>query len=427
MFRNFFQKQWQITPFWRLVNFRNLRPDAEQGGDAEEAEDSEALRRAGDEPIDPEIAKLEESEILDEWTDEDAPEVDPNPPPPYTAPDELPPYSETDNPPAYSETAEAVGRPDVPPAVIQANAERLTSYILDKRNTLPWAKDADPDRLKALFEKLLSDVSYERVLLELIRSVNTDAVLQAAAALPKQPLTSDENGIAEVTDALLAMGTNLAEQRGVLGAAEIPDGFRIREMVAKQWAKSGDVPAATLVENLISILGPSIQAANDVKLRGFIGLGPHQAAPNPNAPVRGGSSIDTNAPFLMTLWREAHSTVIKQIDELKLRVDQVLKQRDPAWSVESRGGSWEKVDRVPRALNPTGLTTELRVLAASKGDVRAKRIAVLNAAVDAHIHYVANDEVITDLDDNPFEVDGLMRDTLLKALSEIRQALATAQ
>jgi hypothetical protein len=385
MFWNFFQKQWGLTPFWeKELNFGDLSADAESRSDAEDGDGAGTAGTAGAEPTDPETANLAEGAIIDERKDENASPADP-------APSQVVSDAEGDPIANVRETG-ADGRTKATDPAIQANAKKLAQSLLEVQNNLGMTATADRAELEARFERLLEDAAEQRS--------------EGENGEPGPDQQRDQNGIDIVADVLLAMGTRLARQRALLGSGELPDGSRIRAMVGRDWNLHQKDDPAVLVERLIKVVGLSFAKDGDA-LRGFLGLRP----------------ADALIPFLLARWQDAHSSVVARIADIKTRVDEALKQEDPTDSVEKRGGSWDKVDQVPKDLDPARLAESLRALKGAKGEERLQRAAGLKAAIDDHRKYIEENAVIPELDSNPFEVDLRVRDTFSQVLNEILESV----
>jgi hypothetical protein len=376
MFWNFYQKQWGLTPFWKKeLNFGNLSADAESRSEAEDGGGAAVA-----EPIDTAFETLADVPIIDEsgnaTTGANAPAGS------HDVSD-----AEGDLTPGAAKVG-ANGRTKVTDPAIQANAKKLAQSLLEIQNNLGMAAAADRAELEALFESALENTAQQH--------------LPDNGTEPKPDQPGVQDGIDVVADVLVAMGTKLARQRGLLGSGELPDGSRIRAMVGKDWNLRQKQDPAVLVERLIKIVGLSFAKDGDT-LRGFLGLRP----------------ADALIPFLVSRWQDAHASVVARIAELQTAVDETLKREDPTDSVEKRGGSWEKVDQVSKDLDPARLAESLRALKGAKGDERLQRTAGLKAAIDDHRKYIEDSVVITELDRNPFDIDSRVRDTFSTVLTEI--------
>lgn len=360
MFWNYYQKQWGLAPFWQKeFNFGDLRDDAESRPETQEEGDAPGSHDPAEaEPIAPDAVN----------------------------PDE-PSDAATD-----AATAGSQERTNVADPVLRVRAQKLTESLLAVQNNLGMAGSADSAELEAMFERVLNNTDKKR---------RRD---DGAEPEPQQP--ADQDGIDVVADVLVAMGTRLARQRGLLGSGELPDNSRIRAMVGKDWNLHQSNEPDVVLERLIKVVGLSFAKDGDA-LRGFLGLRP----------------ADALIPFLLSRWQDAHASIVARIAEIKTAVDVVLKREDPTDSVEKRGGSWDKVDQVPRYLDPARLAESLRALKGAKGEERLQKAAGLKAAIDDHRKYIEDNAVIPELDSNPFEVDLQVRDTFSKVLNEILESV----
>jgi hypothetical protein len=391
MFRNFYQKQWKLAPFWKVVKFRNLSADAESSPDDREGDDAETTGAAMVEPVDPDIAKLTEAAIVDEWRDENAGLREPTPSHKHL---DAEGDSTADALSANAGKTDADERTVVADPAIKVNAEKLTESLLEVQNKLGISDTADRAEVKARFERVLENADQQR--------------LQSNGAEPKPDQAGDQDGINGVTEVLVAMGTTLARQRGLLGSNERPDGSRIRAMVAKDWNLHQNDEPAVIVQRLLKVVGLSF-ANDDDTLRGFLGLRP----------------FDKVIPVLLARWQDAHAGVVTRIEEIKSTVEETLQREDPTDSVEKRGGSWQKVDQIQKDLHPARLEEDLRALKGAKGEERLQKAAGLRATIDDHRRYIDGSVVIAELDRNPFGIEPRVHDTFATVLTEILETIPT--
>jgi hypothetical protein len=271
---------------------------------------------------------------------------------------------------------------------IQAQAQKLTQSLLQAQKNLGMTDSADSAELDAMFERVLENTAEQR------RQGN-----------PTE-LKPDQNGIDVVADLLLELGSRLATQRALLGNGERPNGSVLRTMVGENWNRHQKDEPAVLLERLIKVVGLSFAKDGDA-LRGFLGLPP----------------ADALIPFLSARWEDAHASIRDRIEEIKTTVDETLKREDPTDSVEKRGGSWDKVDQMPKDLDPAKVQGILRSLKGARGADRAEKAARLKADIDDYRKFIEDSMVIGELDRNPFGIDFRARETFLKVLEEIRKTV----
>jgi hypothetical protein len=428
--RRYFRNQWGIQPFWRSAQFENVHAGADAEPDGVESEDQselEAALAAINDASDADLSGEEDQSLVDNWKAElaDEPpayaEVDPAPASAKPAFVEEAAEADNDAPPPYSAEDKGNG---LDPAIM-ADAQRLVktlSAIPGFGKLLTQAYAEDPQGTEALLEKLLQQTTYERLLLKAVGSKDMDALRDSVQNAPAEPLKADDSGIDEVADAFLAMGTHLAEQRGAIRPEERPVGTQIRNMVRQEWTKYPNMSPEALIEKLKSVFVPIFEKSPDARLRGFLGLSGKLGAQAPNALA---DSLAAAVGVHLQNWQAANKIVISQIDQLKGKVSEVLRPLN--MTVEGQGGSWNKVDAIPQSLQALEIEKKLEALrAATTEEVRAQRRAACQAAIDKGLNYVNGlaNELITDLDDNPFEVPGEIRKTVVGTLTEILQAVA---
>ena len=415
-FRNFFAKQFQVGMCWSKVILRRLNGD-DNTADHDEAADidnePDADLNAGEAAM--EAGADQEPEIIDEWEDEPAPaHTEGVPPPADTTADakaEPPPYPQAD------------------PA-LHAQAEKLTQYVVSRAQNLFPGAVVDPDQLQGVFEKLLQNVPYERVLLELARAANVDALVRGTGSASEDapaPLQHDANGIAEVTDALVGMGTKHARQRGMLDPGETPNGNKIQSMVKQQW--TDHVETEALITKLIGVLGPTFEKAPEPQVRGLLGLSAHRVAADNGAagatPAEAGQNgIDTIIPALVARCQEVRANISRQIDDLKQKVAEALVQSyGPDASVEGFGGSWDRVNELSSDVDPDKLAAALNAVAGTAGDVRQQRLEALRTEVSAAFSALQGNPLIEQLDGAPFDIEMSLQENISGLLTEISAQL----
>lgn len=385
-FELFYRLQWGRTPFWADVKLGDLPDGAAHliAGDSNET--ATLAASAGTPPADG-TATTEGAEA--------------DPAPPIIAPP----------PPIAPETAPAAVQEMVADEIVREKAQRAQAYLLRSRRTLGLTDAVDPAEVEEALAQIPPGTSYDRVLLELVR---TPAVADIPARLRREsslPVEGDAAGLDEVFAAVFAMGTRVAEQRGLMGDGAKPDGAAIKAQLGAVWNRHAAKQPADRIEAIVDFYRMMFDKVDDDRLCGFLGL--------PRAPV------DAATRSWLTLWHEASTNVLDVIEQLKRVVDKELKAEDPGYSVR-RLGSWQAVDSAARELGAAEFMQTLRAWSGAKGADRDDMNKTLREKIESRLSHANSHWVITELDRNPFGVPSAVRDKLLQALTTIREALPSS-
>jgi hypothetical protein len=422
-FRKFFRSL-KGTPFWATVRFTELASNADGVADENEADEANAALFPMQD-VDPRIAAVDEDQIKGDWIDDEEEAA------------ASPPYTQADAPKA--EAGETVAQPGQPapardPAAIAADAEKLANFVMKMAGSLPIGKDGSVEELKQLLANLLQSMSPELVLLQLMRSANRDVLREMAKAEPMPASAAGDVDIAEVTDALLAMGTNLAQQRGILRSDEIPKSIVIREQVRLQWTRAqvmaekergegAALDVTGMVQRMVEAF--NVGRMDDRALRGFIGLN-RSPLIDPNASVDGQTQV-AGVPAVLKLWQDVQVGVLSQVNQIKSKVADALaalEDPDGLKTVEDFNGTWKHVDATVAAFKPEQVMANIRLLVASASDpnVHERRKTELETLAN-DIAAAAAMTLVEDLDDNPFGVEGRIRAVVTQSVEETRKLL----
>jgi hypothetical protein len=397
-------RQFKLSPPWSTVILRRLAEGDE--GDFQGAQSQDEMDPFSDGVSDEEFSAVKEDNVKDEWeTDVLAGGA----PPPYTErPEQVSPSSI--NSPADVEE-DFPRYEELSPSYVEQlteQAEKITGLIYRKHDEI---RADQRERLKALLEKLPA----ERVILAMARSPNLDSTLDSAEAIPDQPLTPGDSGNADVADALLAMGINVARERHALVDLETPDRTRIESMLRDKWKAKPDATPPQIVQEMIELLGQTFAAADNKRLRGLLGLSP---SPNPLLLVR--AKISPARIRLM----EAHATLRTDIRRIRdaiatefaddhrqaAALEQALKRLDDLGDTvanyNSVAGDLEAVEKAASAAEQD----RLREL--SGQDLAALR------------NFLETDQIILNLDGNELLSDINAALVMLKAVTEAEAAVA---
>jgi hypothetical protein len=426
-FRKFFRSL-KGTPFWTTVKFTELASNADGVADENEADEANAALFPMQD-VDPKIAAIQEDQITGEWIDDEA-----------DAGADAGTYSASrpaDAPEA--EVAETVAQGGEPmpardPAAVAADAEKLANFVMKMTDSLPIGKDGSVEELQELLANLLQSMSPELLLLQLIRSANRDVLRAMVQAEPSPALTGGDVDIAEVTDALLAMGTNLAQRRRILLDDEIPKSIVIREQVRLQWTRAqamaekergegAKLDVTGMVQRMTELF--NVGRMDDRALRGFIGLN-RSPLIDPNARIDGQTPV-AGIPAVLKLWQDVQVNVQSQVNQIKSKVAEALaalEDPDGLKTVEDFKGSWEYVDAAVAAFRPEQMIANIRLLAAAASDpgVHERRRSELETLVN-DISAAAAMTLIENLDDNPLGVEGRIRAIVTRSVAETQKLL----
>jgi hypothetical protein len=385
-FERFYRFQWGHTPFWTDMKLGDLPDGAEHVLAADTGEAVMVPTSAG-EPTTADTATVEGA--------------DGDPEPAITS----------QPPPVESQTSPADAQEMVTDEIVRKKAQRAEAYLLRSRRTLGIADAVDPAEVEEALAQIPPGVSYDRVLLELVRTPVIADVPARLAHEPSLPLEGDEAGLDEVFSAVLAMGTRVAEQRGLLGHGANPSGAAIRAQLGEVWNRHAGKQPADRIEAIINFYRMTFDKMDDDRLCGFLGLA--------RVPV------DAATRSWLTLWHDACANVLDVIEQLKRVVDQELKAEDPSYSVR-RLGSWQTVDSAVRELGAAEFMQTLRAWSGAKGAERQDMNKTLREKIDSRLSHANSHWVITELDRNPFGVPSAVRDRLVQALTTIRGALPSS-
>jgi hypothetical protein len=431
-FRKFFRSL-KGTPFWTTVRFAELAPNADGFADENEADEANAALFPMQD-VDPKIAAVEEDQIKGDWIDDEADTAaDASTPPAYTP---------GDAPPAYTPEAQAgetILQPEKPvsardPAAIAADAEKLNNFVMKMVDSLPVGKDGPPEELKDLLTNLLQHTSPEHLLLALMRSANRDVLREMGKSEPKPASIAGSVDIAEVTDALFSMATNLAQQRRILLSNEIPKSIVIREQVRLQWTRAqalaekergenASLDVTGLVQRMAELF--NVGRMDDRALRGFIGLN-RSPLIDPNMSVDGQTPL-AGIPAVLKLWQDVQVDVLSQVNQIKSKVAEALaalEDPDGLKTVEDFKGTWKHVDAAVAAFKPEQMMANIRLLAASASDpnVHERRKTEIETLVN-EIAAAAAMTLVENLDDNPLGVEGRIRAVVTRSIEETQRLL----
>lgn len=243
---------------WNKVHITRLAEDDE--GDLADLADSEESEQ-GD--IDEISDDGREDQVEDSWDEA---------PPAAARKDSASPAIEDDTSSAHEDDAPL-------DAERKASAQRVTRSVLQMAPLLKLKGNVSEEALEAVTADLLTRISPERLLLALCYSSNVEHLSSTAEERDAdpgsglKPITNDDGGHAEIADALAAYGARIALERGFMVAGETAKpGEHIQKMVAQAWRKTPQAPCEQVLQQLISVLGPTFGQVNEKRMRDLLGL-----------------------------------------------------------------------------------------------------------------------------------------------------------
>jgi hypothetical protein len=289
-------------------------------------------------------------------------------------------------------------------------AARLAQLMLHLGRAPEMHDDATRGVLEQRFEELLKTIPIERLMLALCSRSGVEQVMEQADAIVKQPVERNEKGYADMADALVAMGVDMAKQRHIVVDGEVPKSDTIAAMVKALWAKTPDAPAAGVVQSISALLTRTFADSDPARVRGMLGLpGKLPPAQQPDAsPGADGEAASANASdggyqadalavgsgLEQGVWTEARADAIAGLRELSQAI---------AASGDSEAGE---------ALH------EIETIIASLP-------ATLDgpASADSAAHFLEESPTAAEVEgENGFGVALSIREPLLRALAPLRSA-----
>jgi len=222
-------------------------------------------------------------------------------------------------------------------------------------------------------------------------------------------VSTDDLNPEEVTESLFKLAKARAQERLLPYPLNQASPDRIAGMVASGWPKEdGDAEGKRkAVQRLVAVVQQMF--AKDDQLIGLLGFKKNDTADGDNL-------VASLVESIKEVWEAHRNAAIQQKDEVKRRVNQIVK-------VESLGGTWRYVDDIFLQIDGE-ISEQLAAIIGQEGEARAKAIAAVSSTVEANRGYLSGNNIIDLLDDPPFDVgQGAVGETLREGLAGVSDGL----
>jgi hypothetical protein len=317
-------------------------------------------------------------------------------------------------------------------AEISADAARLTQDILKlDKLLLGLESQVHQGPLQEALEAALENAPYERVLLALCHDQDIEEVMDAVETMPNRSIEANDEGFAEITDALLALCTNVARSRGVLLATETVDGSKIEGMVRGHWKGPPYAPSSDVIPEMVERFGRAFVTADDKQLRGLlslpastIGSDTNTRRDNRSAEEQPGGAASDMFGAVAARWTSAWVEAQKTLGTLREAVDTWV-ERQTCPSVEFIGGTWARVTAIFDAVSEHALDDEILATGRATGEEQIRSIARIRTNIENKLELVRSDGNLSLLDASPL-LDGQksFRNIFEGALVEMQKLMA---
>jgi len=224
-------------------------------------------------------------------------------------------------------------------------------------------------------------------------------------------VSTDDLNPEEVTESLFKLAKARAQERLLPYPLNQASPDRIAGMVASGWPKEdGDAEGKRkAVQRLVAVVQQMF--AKDDQLIGLLGFKKNDTADGDNLVA---SLVDS----IKEVWEAHRNAAIKQKDELKQRVQQIIGTR-----VENLGGTWGHVDDIFLQIDGE-ISDQLAAISGQEGDARAKAIDAAADTVQTNLGYLDGNNIVDLLDNPPFDVgQGAVGETLREGLAGVSDGL----
>lgn len=213
----------------------------------------------------------------------------------------------------------------------------------------------------------------------------------------------------EVTASLFEQAKSQAKKRLLPFPLDEATPDRIANMVASGWPKEdGDAAGKRkAVQRLIAVTQQMF--AKDDQLINLLGLKKTDMA-------EGEDLVANLVRNIRDVWEAHRTAAIRQKDEVKRRVDDVVE-------VRGLGGTWQYVDDIFLQIDGE-ISDQLDAILGQQGQARSKAIEVAKDTVQTNLGYLDGNNIVELLDDPPFEVgQGAVGETLREGLAGVSDGL----
>ena len=222
-------------------------------------------------------------------------------------------------------------------------------------------------------------------------------------------VSTDDLNPEEVTESLFKLAKARAQERLLPYPLNQASPDRIAGMVASGWPKEdGDAEGKRkAVQRLVAVVEQMF--AKDDQLIGLLGFKKTDTADGDNL-------VASLVESIKEVWEAHRNAAIQQKDEVKRRVNQIVK-------VEALGGTWRHVDDIFLQIDGE-ISDQLGAIIGQEADARSKAIAAVASTVEVNRGYLSGNNIIDLLDDPPFDVgQGAVGETLRQGLAGISDGL----
>lgn len=213
----------------------------------------------------------------------------------------------------------------------------------------------------------------------------------------------------EVTQSLFKLAKTEAMKRQLPYPLNQASPDRIAGMVASGWPKADDDAAGKrkAVQRLVAVIQQMF--LKDDQLIGLLGFKKTDTA-------QGDDLVTSLVESIKEVWEAHRNAAIKQKDEVKRRVNQIVK-------VEALGGTWRHVDDIFLQIDGE-ISDQLGAIIGQEGDARSKAIEAAADTVRTNLGYLDGNNIIDLLDNPPFDVgQGAVGETLREGLDGVSKGL----
>ncbi|TSD89902.1 hypothetical protein FFK22_005150 [Mycobacterium sp. KBS0706] len=224
-------------------------------------------------------------------------------------------------------------------------------------------------------------------------------------------VSTDDLNPEEVTESLFKLAKARAQERLLPYPLNQASPDRIAGMVASGWPKEdGDAEGKRkAVQRLVAVVQQMF--AKDDQLIGLLGFKKNDAADGDNL-------VASLVESIKEVWEAHRNAAIKQKDELKQKVQQIIGTR-----VENLGGTWGHVDDIFLQIDGE-ISDQLAAISGQEGDARAKAIDAAADTVQTNLSYLDGNNIVDLLDNPPFDVgQGAVGETLREGLTGVSDGL----
>lgn len=223
-------------------------------------------------------------------------------------------------------------------------------------------------------------------------------------------VSTDDLNPEEVTESLFKLAKARAQERLLPYPLNQASPDRIAGMVASGWPKQdGDAEGKRkAVQRLVAVVQQMF--AKDDQLIGLLGFKKAETADGDNL-------VASLVESIKEMWEAHRNAAIQQKDEVKRRVNQIVK-------VEALGGTWRHVDDIFLQIDDE-ISSQLAAIIGQEGDARSKAIEAAAGTVQTNLGYLSGNNIVDLLDNPPFDVgQGAVGETLREGLEGVSKGLS---